>query len=345
MVEWCFWLLLAMLAPLGAVGAVTPLALWYYRHNYLERIIRIFEEKPLFIIPRGKPVPGAEEVKFKSEGKQLVGCYLRARKPRKGVVLFGLEFGSDRWSAWQYCANLCERGYDVFTYEPRNQGKSDVDPHYAPMQWVTDHDRRDMLAAVDYLKTRSDMPATGIGVFGISKGGSVALAVAAEEPWIRCVVTDGAYATYTTMVPFMRRWVGIYVGTHPFLRKLAPNWFYGRLAMSAVKTVAKRRGVKFLHSEKTVRKLREPVLMIHGGGDTYIKPEMAETLHGEIGSAVSELWIVPKAKHNQAMHVAGDEYTRRIAAFLDEHLAPLEAGVESGDHDAPAVRTGAVVPS
>jgi len=146
--DWSIFLLCLIFTMIGAICASAPLALWYYRHNYLERIIRIFEEKPLFIIPRGKPVPGAEEVKFISDGKQLIGCYLRARKPRKGVILFGLEFGSDRWSAWQYCANLCERGYDVFTYEPRNQGQSEADPHYAPMQWVTDHDRRDMVAAL-----------------------------------------------------------------------------------------------------------------------------------------------------------------------------------------------------
>lgn len=345
MADWSIFLLCLIFTMIGAICASAPLALWYYRHNYLERIIRIFEEKPLFIIPRGKPVPGAEEVKFISDGKQLIGCYLRARKPRKGVILFGLEFGSDRWSAWQYCANLCERGYDVFTYEPRNQGQSEADPHYAPMQWVTDHDRRDMVAALSYLKTRKDVPATGIGIFGISKGGSVALSVAAEDPWIRCVVTDGAYATYTTIVPFMRRWVGIYVATHPFLRRLAPDWFYGRLGLAAVNAVAKRRGLTFLHLEKSARKLREPVLMIHGGNDTYIKPEMAVTLHGKIGSRVSELWVVPKAKHNQAMHIAGDEYTRRIAAFLDEHLAPLEVGVESDTHDLAASRAGMAVPS
>ena len=213
------------------------------------------------------------------------------------------------------------------------------------MQWVTDHDRRDMLAAVKYLKSRNDVPTAGIGIFGISKGGSVALAVAAEEPWVRCVVTDGAYATYTTIVPFMRRWVGIYVGTHPLLRKLAPNWFYGRLALAAVNVVAQRRGVKFLHLETSARKLREPVLMIHGGNDTYIKPEMAVTLHGKIGSAVSDLWIVPKAKHNQAMHIAGDDYTGRIVAFLDEHLAPLEVGVESDAIQVAASRTASAVKS
>ena len=33
-----------------------------------------------------------------------------------------------------------------------------------------------------------------------------------------------------------------------------------------------------------------------------------------------ELWVVPDAKHNQAPHVAGDEYRRRVVAFFDRHL-------------------------
>ena len=67
-----------------------------------------------------------------------------------------------------------------------------------------------------------------IGVFGVSKGGSVALAVAAEEPFVRCVVTDGAYATRTTVIPFIRRWASIYVKKTPaWVRRAAPDAIYG----------------------------------------------------------------------------------------------------------------------
>ena len=60
--------------------------------------------------------------------------------------------------------------------------------------------------------------------------------------------------------------------------------------------------------------------MIHGGGDTYIKPDMARALFDCAGEP-KEFWLVEKAKHNQALHVAGDEYRRRVLAFFDQHLA------------------------
>ncbi len=60
--------------------------------------------------------------------------------------------------------------------------------------------------------------------------------------------------------------------------------------------------------------------MIHGESDTYIKPAMARALF-EIAREPKELWLVPGAKHNQALQVAGDEYRRRVLEFFEKHLA------------------------
>ena len=42
--------------------------------------------------------------------------------------------------------------------------------------------------------------------------------------------------------------------------------------------VARIRGVNYPSVEKAVKGLKRPLLMIHGEGDTYIKPEMAKAL-------------------------------------------------------------------
>lgn len=345
MVEWIWWLatnLLIAVAGLTLLGtALFAAGHYYYRTKFLDQIVRIFEEKPLFIVPKGKPIPEAEDVSFlSSDGVRLRGCFLRTSGPRKGLILFGLEFGSNRWSVTQYCSELIEAGYDVFTFEPRNQGESDVDPHYVPLQWVCNKDLDDLRAAIAYLKKRSDAPPQGIGLFGISKGGSTGLALTADDPWVRCIVTDGAFAAYTTMVPYMRRWVQIY-SPYKTLQNMLPGFFYGSIGVVAIARSAQRRGVRYIHIERKLRRLQQPLLMIHGGADAYIKPEMAETLFRKVRSRVKDLWIVPKAKHNQALHVAGEEYTRQLVGFFDSHLAPataLSASVgdaESGELLAP----------
>ncbi len=105
----------------------------YLRWRYLHFLIRIFQEKPLFIIPRGQPLAEAERVRFPtSDGLTLTGCYLRSKQPRRGVILFGLEFGSNCWSCRSYCEHLLESGFDVFAFESRNQGTSDCMPGYDP---------------------------------------------------------------------------------------------------------------------------------------------------------------------------------------------------------------------
>jgi fermentation-respiration switch protein FrsA (DUF1100 family) len=213
-------------------------------------------------------------------------------------------------------------GYDVFACELRNQGESDADPAYDPLHWVTDRDRADMRAAVKYLHYRPDADPTGIGIFGISKGGALGLLAAAEDRLVKCVCTDGAFATYTTMIPYMRRWVAIILPNRERIQQLLPGWFYGLIGQAAIGRVERTRQVAFVSVERAVRRLRQPLLMIHGGADQYITPEMAERLFGEAKkSAAKELWVVPGAKHNQSLTMAGDEYTRKVVAFFDRHLA------------------------
>ena len=125
-------------------------------------------------------MPGAEDVRFPtSNGLMLCGCYLRRRTLRRGVILFGLEFGSNRWSCLSYCEYLLHSGYDVFAFETRSQGNSEPQPGYEPLQWVTTFEVQDTLAALAYLKSRRDADPRGVGFFGISKGAGAGLIAAA----------------------------------------------------------------------------------------------------------------------------------------------------------------------
>jgi uncharacterized protein len=321
---WMYFALIFVFGPVPITALLILSCYLYYRRNYVHVITRIFEEKPLFIIPRGERSDLAEDVRIATvAGRTIRGCYLKTTADeRKGVILFGLEFGSDRWSCQSYCEQLLANGYDVFAYEPRNQGESDKDPNYEPLQWTTDRDLDDARASLKYLHYRPDADPRGVGVFGISKGGSLGLLLAAEDRLVRCVVTDGAFGTYTTMVPFIRKWVGIYIKRREWLRKRIPDWFYGSLANAALGDVTKRRRVEYVSIEKAVRKMTQPWLVINGGADTYIKPEMAETLFAMARRVrIKQLWLVPGAKHNLSLHVAGEEYHERLLAFFDQHLA------------------------
>jgi uncharacterized protein len=303
-------------------AVVTGLVLlhFYLRWKYLDLVARIFQEKPLFVIPRGVPVPEAEDITVRTfDGLHLRGCYASTPHPRRGVILFGLEFGSSRWSCLPYCEHLIENGFDVFALESRNQGDSDQETGYSPLQWVTDREARDTKAAIDYLKQRPDADPSGIGFFGISKGAGAGLLAAARDPFVRCFVTDGLFASYTTLVPYMRQWFRIYNDNY-FLQGLIPSWYYGLLGLAGLESLEKECDCRFLHLEKVMGKLTpRPLLMIHGSADTYIKPEMARRLFA-LAREPKELWIVEGAKHNQALQIAEDAYRQKVLEFFLEHL-------------------------
>ncbi|HYT92676.1 MAG TPA: alpha/beta fold hydrolase [Gemmataceae bacterium] len=328
---------LALLVVLGFV-----VLHFHLRRKFLHVVVRIFEEKPLFVIPRGQPIKDAEEVRFRTaDGLTLCGCYLKAQTPRRrGVILFGLEFGSNRWSAGPYCEFLRRAGFDIFTFEPRCQGDSDGQPGYEPLQWVTDFEVADFRAALAYLRGRPDADPQGVGLFGLSKGGSAGLVAAARDPSVRCFVTDGIFATHTTMVPYMRKWIAIYSKRYR-VQKLLPTFVYSMIAHAALKRITRERHCRFPHLERAIARLgRRPLLMIHGGADNYIKPEMAEALF-ERARGRKEFWLVEGAKHNQAFHHANEEYQRRVLAFFETYLAPRSEGdipPESGpsNHQLPA---------
>lgn len=317
------WTGLVLVVSLPVTLAVWGLILHYYiRWRYLHHMVRIFQEKPLFIVPKGQPVPGAEDVSFQTaDGLTLRGCYLKtSAAARRGVILFGPEFGSNRWACFQYCERLIEAGYDVFSFEMRGQGESPIQPGYDPLHWVTSHEIEDARAALAYLKSRPDASPNGIGLFGISKGGGAGLMAAAQDPCIRCCVTDGIFGTFSTVFPYMRRWYAIY-NPHYMLHGIIPLWFYGTIGKAGLRQIARERHCDFPSLEKMMAKLApRPLLMIHGGGDTYIKPEMAYGLY-QRARQPKEFWLVEKAKHNQAHQVAKDEYQRRVQEFFDRHLA------------------------
>src|SRR3954465_10278651 len=96
---------------IGVAGALT----FHLRvvQRYVPLLTRIFQEKPLFIVPRGQAGEDGERVSFPTaDGLTLRGCYLRAGGGRRGVIVFGLEFGSNCWSCRAYCEHLLAAGYD-----------------------------------------------------------------------------------------------------------------------------------------------------------------------------------------------------------------------------------------
>ncbi len=315
--------ILSLVVPPVVIIVALAAFLAYLVLRYAPIVGRIFEEKPLFFPLRVAPRAG-EEVRFSTtDGLELVGTYVSApAASRVGVLVFCHEYLSDRWSFQPYIAPLLRLGFDIFSFDFRNHGASVCAREYRPLQWVSDHEVRDLRAALSYLRSRPDHDPAGFGLFGVSRGGGTALVVAADDPGVWGVVTDGAFPTRGTMNAYIKRWAQIYVSTG-FYRFL-PTWIYIFVGWAARIRSQRRLSCRYPSIERAVSRLApRPWLMIHGAKDTYIGPDIARKLFARAGDP-KDFWLVPLAKHNRCREVQPEAYAERIELFFGRY-APRRA--------------------
>ena len=111
------WIVLGVLVTVPVLLGLILFALyWHLRWNYGHYLVRIFQEKPLFIIPRGQPVANAEDVEFRStNGLALRGCYLKT--PARHAPAWSSSASSSARIAGRACrtANTCSITASTFS--------------------------------------------------------------------------------------------------------------------------------------------------------------------------------------------------------------------------------------
>lgn len=303
------------------------LAIWSDQRYSRTLLLPKISEKPMFVALRVPPCEDVERVRFGTrDGKMLEGVYApNTSDHRKGVVVFCHEYLADRWSFQVYADGLRESGFDVFSFDFRNHGESETDPQHPSLPWLTNLEFLDLEAALDYLQCRPDRDPNGVALFGISRGGSTALAMAARRKDIWAVVTDGAFPTVGTLIPFMSRFAALYVNL-PYLVDHLPRPFLKFVGYRGIAKAERKFGCRFLHLESLVSRISpSPWFSIHGESDSYISINVARELF-DTAREPKQMWSVPKAKHNRSQQMHPEEYRSRILEFLTVHMpVPVES--------------------
>ena len=259
----------------------------------------------------------ANELRFETEdGLTLQACHFpQLDRPSRGLILFCHELGGNRWSALSYCEALFEAGFEILSFDFRNHGSSDKQADYEPLHWLTQFELVDVCGALSLIEARDELKQQPLGIFGVSRGGSAALAAAATSDVVECVACESAYSTRSMMSLFSQRWVSL----------LVPQWMSGwipawhvELSLTGGRLYSQfKRKCRYAHIERFVRKLRKrQVLLISGERDNYVRPEIANALHQCLGEETTELWMVPKARHNGARQADKEGYDRRLVEFF-----------------------------
>ncbi|MDD4270565.1 MAG: alpha/beta fold hydrolase [Pirellulales bacterium] len=256
-----------------------------------------------------EPLEEGKEVRFQTaDGVWLSGTYLhRLTESSRGTILYSHEMNGDRWNALPYVEHLRGAGFDVFTFDYRNHGRSESVSGGDPAPEVTHADMADLTAAVRLATRHADMAGRPVGVIGVSKGAAIALRTAAEEPLIRALVLD-------SIQPARRRDLR---SARLFNRSWLP-----------VRRFVRRRDDR-VDLARAAQQLRAATLIVHGQDDVDVPLQFIRSIATRIPSEC-QLWIVPQARHAEAMDVAAAAYRTRIVDFFARtmHTAPLPRDAE-----------------
>jgi fermentation-respiration switch protein FrsA (DUF1100 family) len=313
----------------GIAGAVVLIALgvWFYAPRYFyNRIIR-----------RRAPIPGtsafrmAEECRAAEEpswideqpherasivshdGLVLEGFFAaaaRAGLPVSGdTVILAHGYTGDARQLSGIARGFYERlGCNVLLPHARGHGSSGGD--HIGFGWP---DRLDYLRWIDWVIKRTDSRDGEVRVvlFGMSMGAATVLMTGGEEalqPEVKLIIEDCGYTSAEDELRYQ-------VARFYHLKKA--DWLLKVLS----RYTEKRAGYNLAEASalNQVKKIKIPVLFIHGDADIFVPFEMVQTLYDACPSA-RELYAVKGAGHGKACETDIAEYERRIAAFLEKYM-------------------------
>lgn len=296
---------------------------------YVRICLNIFSDTPppLSMNPVDFQRLEGEAVRFRSwDGTSLQGMHLSPppNSEYKGTIVFCHEYGSDLYSCARYTRPLLEAGYNVFTFDFRAHGESSgID--YKPLQWPSDKELGDVLGACAYVESllAAEGKPAEIGLFGISRGAGAGLLAASSNPNIKAIVCDGAFDTHNTLIALMKRWAHIFARIK-LVYQNHPDAFWKTLLWLMMRFAQPKLGRRFPSVLKALTDMQpRPILFIHGQRDSYIRVEQTQILHAAAPDP-KYLWVVKRAKHNQAVALVPKAYAGRTVAFFDKHLCGME---------------------
>ena len=322
---WVVWMSLLGIAAVAACDQA-------FRRYVTPRICEIFENVPPFNVVTENAVDTAETLSIiTADGVNLKGCLINGHlRHAKGLVLFLPELRGNHWMAKRYCAALIDQGYMVLSVDFRSQGESASQPGYSPIHWVTEFEMMDVDAMMHFIQSRTELKSLPLVAYGVSRGGVAALIAARRYSGVSGVIADSAFGTMSMTKYFVDRFVTYVIPQ--WVYRLLPAWHVDLTLRNGMQLSERRRHCKYVHLERERASLdSQTVLLISGGRDSYVTPEIARRLQSIVGQHC-QLWIAPGAKHNMSRNVCTEDYDRKVVAHCDQCLgAKLTLPAETAD--------------
>jgi alpha-beta hydrolase superfamily lysophospholipase len=225
-----------------------------------------------------------DDVSFTSaDGLTLRGWFIPAPEPSDRTLLICHGLGINRAHVIGYHDVGDAMRANLLLFDFRGHG--DSDGHTVSMG---NREKLDVLAAIDYLRTRRPGQARFLAALGISMGSAALTRAAAEvEPPLDEIILDSPFAAATEL-------------TDSILHAM-PRWLRRVPAWAGVSFASLHAGCS-LNEVRPIDRIagaRAPVLIIHARGDTLIPVRHAQRMFDRAASPKS-LWIADTGDHCSA---------------------------------------------
>lgn len=191
--------------------------------------------------------------------------------------------------------------YDVIVFDQRAHGESTgLNCTYGA------YEKYDVQRIIDTVIEKNIIQSSRIAIMGFSLGAAVAMQAMAIDSRIQCGIFEGGFANF-------RETCHDYAERKFFVRI---PWLFDYV-LSKTEKIA-RFAADTVVPEHEVKKIKNPVLFIHGGQDIHIPLKYAERNYRACGSEDKQLKIFKEAAHHDMADKGGEIYQDFVLKFFNE---------------------------
>lgn len=219
-----------------------------------------------------------------ANGKKIHYAFFKPEQKKPKATLFILHGNAGNLALWSYCAvPFVKEGYQVFLIDYQGFGKSEGRPTHKNVY-------EDAYKTLLYLHEREDVKNTKIIIYGFSIGGQLGISVASRYPYLADgIIVEGTFTSHNRIA----------VSVSP--------WFLKPIAKLMVRSPYK--------AYKRIKKLKIPILIVHGKGDLFIPYSMGQELYNN--APEPKYFFDVDGDHLDGIERNGPEYVKRVNEFVE----------------------------
>ncbi len=233
-------------------------------------------------------------------GYNLYAEYIPVQGEAKGTMIFSHGVTVSHITSIKYMRIFYEEGYHCLIYDHRRHGNSG-----GKFTSYGYYEKYDMQTVVDWLEEKKRFHGK-LGIHGESMGAAITILYAGMGGKADFYIADCPYSTILDQLLYRMR-VEYNIKLQTVMRVVGL-------------VVRLRAGFRLTDANclEAVKKVKKPILFIHGSEDDYVPPDMSVKMH-EAKPEPKELYLVPKAAHAKALATDPDKYRKVVFDFIKRY--------------------------